>query len=157
MAPKTKEDIESRVREVIGPILNSMNLELVELELAGQGPRAKLRLFIEKPGGVTLADCEQASRFIGHALDVADPFPGSYTLEVSSPGLDRPLRGAEDYRRFAGRLARLKLVRPLEGEWTVVGRIQGLEGERILLEVKDRGRLEVGLADVAQGRLEVEW
>ncbi|HUK57403.1 MAG TPA: ribosome maturation factor RimP [Nitrospiria bacterium] len=151
------QTIIERIRELVGPILSSMGLELVDLELSGQGRRGHLRIFIDKDGGVNVDDCEQASRYVGHALDAVDPIPNAYLLEVSSPGLDRPLRKAEDYRRFAGKLARLKLVRPLDGAWVVVGRLRGLEGDRVELQPEDREAVQIALADIAQARLEVEW
>ncbi len=151
------DEIYERIREVVTPILNSMGLELVEVEVSGQGRRSQLRIFIDKAGGVTLADCEHANRFIGHALDVADPFPNAYTLEVSSPGLDRPLRHPEDYQRYRGRLIRVKLARPREGVWTLIGRLQGVEEGRLRIQPNGEDPFEVALVDVAQARLEVEW
>ncbi|HEY5648300.1 MAG TPA: ribosome maturation factor RimP, partial [Nitrospiria bacterium] len=93
-----REKIEE-IQGVIRPILDSMQLEMVDLEIHGRGRGSLLRVFVEKEEGVTIEDCEQANRFIGHALDVADIFEGSYTLEVSSPGLDRPLKKPEDFKR----------------------------------------------------------
>jgi ribosome maturation factor RimP len=156
MAQDTQTIIE-RIREVIGPILSSMGLELVDLELSGQGRRGHLRIFIDKPGGVNVDDCEQVSRYVGHALDVADPIPYAYLLEVSSPGLDRPLRKSEDYQRAAGKLVRLKLTRPMDGEWVIIGRLQGLQGDRVEVQPEEGERVQVALADIAQARLEVEW
>jgi ribosome maturation factor RimP len=156
MAPDTQTTIE-RIREVVAPILNSMGLELVDLELSGHGRRGLLRIFIDKAGGVNVDDCEQVSRYVGHALDVADPIPYAYLLEVSSPGLDRPLRKAEDYQRATGKLVRLKLNRPHDGAWVLIGRLKGLLGERVEVQPEDREPVQVALADIAQARLEVEW
>lgn len=139
------------------PILSSMSLELVDLELSGRGKGSHLRIFIDKAGGVNVDDCEQVSRYVGYALDAADPIPSSYTLEVSSPGLDRLLRKVEDYRRSTGKLIRLKLVRPLNGEWVIVGRLLGLEADRVELKPDDRDPVQIALADIAQARLEIEW
>ncbi|HET6464807.1 MAG TPA: ribosome maturation factor RimP [Nitrospiria bacterium] len=156
MAQDTQTIIE-RIREVVGPILSSMGLELFDLELSGQGRRGLLRIFIDKPGGVNVDDCEQVSRYVGHALDVADPIPYAYLLEVSSPGLDRPLRKAEDYQRATGKLVRLKLNRPHDGAWVLFGRLQGVEADRIEIKPEDGEPVKVALADIAQARLEVEW
>ncbi|MBI3597605.1 MAG: ribosome maturation factor RimP [Nitrospirae bacterium] len=156
MAQDTQTIIE-RIREVVVPILSSMGLELVDLELSGHGRRGHLRIFIDKAGGVNVDDCEQVSRYVGHALDAADPIPNAYLLEVSSPGLDRPLRKAEDYQRATGKLARLKLTRPLDGEWVIIGRLQGLQGNRVEIQSEDREPVQIALADIAQARLEVEW
>ena len=156
MAQDTETTIE-RIREVIAPILTSMGLELVDLELSGHGRRGHLRIFIDKPGGVNVDDCEQVSRYVGHALDVADPISHAYLLEVSSPGLDRPLRKAEDYQRAVGKLVRLKLNQPRDGEWVLIGRLQGLQEDVIEIKPEDGEPVKVALADIAQARLEVEW
>jgi len=153
MAPEIVE----QVKEAVTPILDSMGLELVDLEFSGRGRRGQLRIFIDKAGGVTADDCERASRFIGHALDAADPIPGGYTLEVSSPGLDRPLRRIEDYRRSAGKLVRVKLTRPLAGAWTVIGRLQEVQADRVVIRPDQGEAVAIAFADVAQARLEVEW
>ena len=89
-----------------------------------------MRVFIDKPGGVTLGDCEQVQVSLGHALDVENPIPHAYTLEVSSPGLDRPLKQRAEYERSFGKRVRLKLRMPLNGQWSVVG---------TLLEADDSG------------------
>jgi ribosome maturation factor RimP len=156
MTQETQSNID-RIREVVLPILESMGLELVDLELSGRGKGGHLRIFIDKAGGVTVEDCEQVSRYVGHALDVADPIPSSYMLEVSSPGLDRPLRKIEDYRRSTGKLVRLKLARPVNGAWVVIGRLQGLQEDNVELKPNDGDPVRIALTDIAQARLEVEW
>jgi ribosome maturation factor RimP len=117
-------------------------LELVDVDCLGQGGRALFRVYIDKPEGVTLDDCEQVHQSLGHALDVEDPIPHAYTLEVSSPGLDRPLKRQEDYRRSLGKLVSLKLRQPSEGQWRIVGR---------LIEVRDEG-VTLSLPSSNQGR-----
>ncbi|MBI5025635.1 MAG: ribosome maturation factor RimP [Nitrospirae bacterium] len=92
------ETLKERLRELILPIMDAMGYELQDVELLGKGGRFLLRVIIDKDGGVTLNDCEKASREIGAMLDVEDPIPSSYVLEVSSPGLDRPLRNPGDER-----------------------------------------------------------
>ena len=156
MAQETQAII-GRIRDVVVPILDSMGLELVDLELSGRGNGSHLRIFIDKAGGITVEDCELASRYIGHALDAADPLPGSYMLEVSSPGLDRPLRRIEDYQRSLGKLVRLKLGHPLNGAWVVIGRLQGLQENQLELKLDDGDPVRIALTDIAQARLEVEW
>jgi ribosome maturation factor RimP len=156
MTQETQANMD-RIREVVLPILESMGLELVDLELSGRGKGGHLRIFIDTAGGVTVEDCEQVSRYVGHALDVADPIPSSYMLEVSSPGLDRPLRKVEDYRRSTGKLVRLKLARPVNGAWVVIGRLQGLKEDYVELKPDDGDPVRIALTDIAQARLEVEW
>ena len=156
MAQETQANID-RIRDVVLPILDSMGLELVDLELSGRGKGSHLRIFIDKAGGIRVEDCELVSRYVGHALDVADPLPSSYVLEVSSPGLDRPLRKVEDYQRHTGKLVRLKLARPLNGAWVIIGRLQGLQGDRVEIKADDGDPVQVALTDIAHARLEVEW
>ena len=96
----------------------------------GQGARSIVRVFIDKPGGITVEDCGRAHLAIGPALDVADPFPHAYTLEVSSPGLDRAFKRIQDYRRALGKQVSMKLRQPINGQWRVVG---------VLTEVNERG------------------
>jgi ribosome maturation factor RimP len=156
MSQETQTNID-RIREVVLPILESLGLDLVDLELSGRGKGSHLRIFIDKAGGITVEDCEQASRYLGHALDVADPIPNAYMLEVSSPGLDRPLRKPGDYQRSIGKLVRLKFSRPLDGDWVLIGRLQGFKDDRVEIKPDDGDSIEIALADIAQARLEVEW
>jgi ribosome maturation factor RimP len=146
-----------RIREIVTPILESMGLELFDLEWTGRGSGSHLRVFIDKAAGITLEECEQASRFIGHALDVADPIPGTYVLEVSSPGLDRPLRKPDDYIRSIGKLVRLKLNRPIRGAWVMTGHLRRFEDDGLEVGTGDGTSVRIALEEIAQARLEVEW
>ena len=120
---------------VISPILWTLGLELVEVVCVGQGPRSVVRVLIDKPGGVTITDCEQAHKALGPALDVADPFPHAYTFEVSSPGLDQPFKRLQDYQRAIGKEVSLKLRQPLEGQWRVTGQLTQVDEQAVLLTV----------------------
>jgi ribosome maturation factor RimP len=110
-----------RISEVVSPILWALGLELIDVECVGQGARSVVRVCIDKPGGVTVEDCGRAHLAIGPALDVADPFPHAYTLEVSSPGLDRAFKRIQDYRRALGKQVSVKLRRPIDGQWRIIG------------------------------------
>jgi len=129
------EAIADRLQGVITPILWTLGLDLVDLLYVGQGPRSVIRILIDKPGGVTITDCEQAHRVLGPALDVADPFPHPYTLEVSSPGLDRPFRRLQDYQRAVGKEIALKLRQPLNGQWRVMGRLEEADESLVVLSM----------------------
>lgn len=129
------QSVVDRVQEVILPILWALGLELVEVVCVGQGPRSVVRVLIDKPGGVTVTDCEQAHKALGPALDVADPFPHAYTLEVSSPGLDRPFKRLQDYQRAIGKEVSLKLRHPLNGQWRVIGRLVEADEQAVSLTV----------------------
>ena len=119
-----------RISEVVSPILWSLGLELNDIVCVGQGPRSVVRVYIDKPGGVTIEDCGRAHLAIGPALDVTDPFPHAYTLEVSSPGLDRAFKRIQDYHRAIGKQVSVKLRQPIDGQWRVTG---------VLTEVNEQG------------------
>lgn len=129
------QSVVDRLQGVISPILWTLGLELVEVVCVGQGPRSVVRVLIDKPGGVTVRDCEQAHKTLGPALDVADPFPHAYTLEVSSPGLDRPFKRLQDYQRAIGKQVSIKLRQPLEGQWRVTGQLTQVDEQAAVLTV----------------------
>ena len=116
-----------QVREIAQRVVGSQGLELWDIEFRGGGKSRMLRLYIDKPEGVTHEDCATVSREIGTILDVEDAIPGSYTLEVSSPGLDRKLRGAADYERFAGSKIKLLTRELVENQKHFEGRLEGLQ------------------------------
>ena len=133
-----KEDILEKIRAVAGPVAAAEGLELVEVELGGAGGRTTLRLFIDKAGGVSLEDCSNISKSVSAALDVEDPLAGAYDLEVSSPGLDRPLRTPEHFQKYAGQKVRLKTYGPIaecENRKTFVGTLKGFESGKVAVDV----------------------
>ncbi len=134
---KESRPVVDRVSEAVSPILWTLGLELVDVVCVGQGPRSVLRVFIDKPGGITLDDCERAHVALGPALDVADPFPHAYTLEVSSPGLDRPFKRIQDYRRAVGKRVSVKLREPQAGQWRLAGLLIEATDEAIALTVTE--------------------
>ncbi len=152
-----------RVRQIAERVTASQGIELVELEFRGGGKARMLRLYIDKPGGVTHEDCAQISREIGTILDVEDAVPGGpYLLEVSSPGLDRKLVKPSDYERFAGSRVRLLTREAVEGSRHVDGRLQGLRDGRVAVEVgggkKSPARtVEVELGNVEKANLVPEF
>ena len=154
------QSVVDRLEGVISPILWALGLELVEVVCVGQGSRSVVRILIDKPGGVTVTDCEQAHKALGPALDVADPFPHAYTLEVSSPGLDRPFKRLQDYQRAIGKQVSLKLRQPLEGQWRVVGQLTHADEQAVVVAVST-GRsasqmLKLELPAIAEARLVVK-
>lgn len=171
MEPGEFRDDLDRIRAVAAPIVRALALELVDVETAGQGQGMVLRVFIDKPGGVTVHDCEQVHLSLGHALDVEDLIAHAYTLEVSSPGLDRPLKRREDYARMLGKQVNLKLRQPREGQWRLVGRLLAVDEQGLTLVVpvaKPPGhrrraspspplQTQLEWEAIAAGRLEVEW
>ena len=148
--------IEARVREVARRAAEERGLELVHVEFAGGARAPVVRVFIDKPGGVTHEDCSTVSHHMGTILDVEDFIASTYTLEVSSPGLERGLYKREDYERFAGRLAKLKTRGAVGGQRNFRGRIERVEGDEILFEDKTTGRVRVPLSEVAKANLEID-
>ncbi|HEX8720988.1 MAG TPA: ribosome maturation factor RimP [Pyrinomonadaceae bacterium] len=148
--------VESRVREITRRVAEERGLELVHVEFAGGARSPVVRIFIDKPGGVTHEDCSGVSTHVGTVLDVEDFIPGAYTLEVSSPGLERGLYGRADFERFAGRLARMKTRGAIGGQRNFRGRIAGVEGDDVLFEDKTTGAVRVPLSEVAKANLEID-
>lgn len=154
------QELVDRVRAIAMPIVRALALELVDVECAGQGARAVVRVFIDKPEGVTVQDCEQVHLSLGPALDVEDPIPHRYTLEVSSPGLDRPLKHRRAYERALGQLVRLKLRQPHQGEWVAIGRLEGVTDAGVTLAVRHPSSSEpvaFSWEAIAEGRREIEF
>ena len=145
-----------KITKMAERVAASEGLTLVDVELkSGRGSRL-LRVYIDKPEGVSHADCQLVSEQLGVLLDVEDPFPGPYTLEVSSPGLDRELIKPSDFAHFVGREARLVVREPVEGQKVLEGRLAGFEAGRVRLDLGDAGLKEVELGNIQRARLVVE-
>ena len=138
MSLKESLPVVDRISEVVSPILWALGLELIDIVCVGQGPRSVVRVYIDKPGGVTVEDCSRVHLAIGPALDVADPFPHAYTLEVSSPGLDRAFKRIQDYHRALGKQVSVKLREPIVGQWRVVGKLTEVNEQGVTIVVHDR-------------------
>ena len=141
---KESRPVVDRIGEVVSPILWALGLELVDIVSVGQGARSVVRVYIDKVGGVTVEDCGRAHLAISPALDVADPFPHAYTLEVSSPGLDRAFKRIQDYRRAVGKQVSVKLRQPIDGQWRLAGVLKEVNEQGVTIEVNDR-RVERGV------------
>lgn len=137
---------------LLEPAVSGLGYELVELEFAPAGSGGLLRLYIDAPPGITLDDCERVSRQVSAVLDAEDPIPGQYTLEVSSPGLDRVLRTREHFRRFAGSRVRLQLEVPIEGRKRFTGTLLESLDDGIAVEV-DGVRRVFGYAQIHKVRI----
>jgi ribosome maturation factor RimP len=149
-----------RVRTIAAPIARSLGVDVVDVECVGQGQRTLVRVFLDKPGGVSLEDCEQVHVSLGHALDVEDPIPHSYTLEVSSPGLDRPFKRREQYHRALGTPINLKLRTPINGQWRVVGTLQEVRDDGVTLLVEEKRTeqiLQLTWDQIAEGRPQIAF
>jgi ribosome maturation factor RimP len=130
---------------------------LDRIEVSMNRKQAFVRVFVDKEGGVTLEDCQRVSKEIGTVLDVEDPMPGPYTLEVSSPGLDRPLRTEGDYERYRGRLVRVNTYAPVGGSRDFVGELLGLVEGLVQVRNRESGAVtDIPLGSIAKARLEIE-
>ncbi len=147
------------MRDVAERVVSARGLELVDVEFKRRPDGWLVRLLVDKEGGIGLAELQEVSEEVSAILDAEDPIPTAYTLEVSSPGLDRPLRHEGDYRRFAGRRARVSTDEPIEGRRRFSGRLLGVEDGAVRLKLENEGGLVVSLPleRIAGGRLEVEF
>ncbi|NLC60864.1 MAG: ribosome maturation factor RimP [Gammaproteobacteria bacterium] len=159
-------DKATTITDLLAPTVEAMGLELLGVEYLPMPGGSLLRLYIDRPGtahgsevegeGVSVDDCEAVSREVSAQLDVEDPISGNYTLEVSSPGLDRPLFTPAHFERFVGESAKIGLKLPQDGRRRLQGRIAGVEGEVIRLDV-DGQEFEVAFGNVDKARLVPDW
>lgn len=149
-----------RLHSLVEPVVAAHGLDLVDVELRGEGGGRVLRVFIDKPEGVTLADCEAVSQDLNPLLDVEDPLGGGgYTLEVSSPGLDRKLTRPEDFRRFAGQRVRVRTRTPVgePGRSNFTGELLGLDAGAVRLRLENRAEAVIQWDNVHEARLAPSW
>jgi len=160
-----QEKLQTQIEALVMPILDDLGFELVDLQLQQDGRQLALRIFIDKPAGVTLDDCVAVSREVSAILEVEDPIRSAYRLEVSSPGLDRPLKKPADFERFAGQKIKLKtfnLIDPdLRGHTrkTFVGTLLGFEDGQVRLEQTDKkgGLIVLPLTEIDKANLEEDF
>jgi ribosome maturation factor RimP len=153
-----------RIRSVAERVVAAHGLELFDVQLRRESIGWVVRVFIDKPGpsgtpedSVGVEDCATVSREMSAILDVEDPLDRAYTLEVSSPGLDRPLRGAEDYRRFTGRRAKVVVEPAVDGQKHFAGHIEGVEGETLRFRAEGDKPHRIPLAAIKRAKLDVEF
>jgi ribosome maturation factor RimP len=153
-----------QIRAIAERVAAERGLEIWDIQSRRETGGHVVRVFIDRPGpsatpddSVSLEDCEQVNREIGTILDVEDPLPFGYTLEVSSPGLDRPLRSLDDYRRFTGRLAKVVVSEPVDKQKAFEGRLRGVDGDIVMLETPDARLHRLPVRLITRGRLEVEF
>ena len=147
-----KRKIEDTVTEMARPVVDRHKYELVDVEFVKEGVNWYLRVYIDKPGGVTIDDCQAVSEELSDLLDKADPISQSYFLEVSSPGLDRPLKKESDFVKFRGEQVEVKLFQPLEGKKVFEGELLGLEDGKIGIKLSNGETASFERAEVAMVR-----
>ena len=154
----------AQIRAIAERVAASLGLEVWDIQSRRETIGHVVRVFIDRPGpaetpeeSVSIEDCEQVNREMSTILDVEDPLPFTYTLEVSSPGLDRPLRDPADYGRFAGRMAKVVVSEAVDNQKAFEGRLRGVDGGHVLLEAPNGRMHRLPLRLITRGRLEVEF
>jgi ribosome maturation factor RimP len=146
----------AQLQAIIEPAVTALGFELVGIEYLSQGRHSVLRIYIDHEDGIDVEDCAEVSRQVSAVLDVEDPIRGEYTLEVSSPGLDRPLFTAEHYERYSGSLADIRLRSPLDGRRKFKGRMHGIKDGEVVIEVDGVDYL-LALDNIEKANLIHEW
>ena len=147
-----RETIE-RIERIVTPILEEESIELIDIEFRPSGKRWLLRIYIEKEGGVTISDCEKVNRELGRTLDVEDILEHPYTLEVSSPGLTRPLKSIKDFERYTGKQCKIVTSKPMEGRNDFTGEIVRTTGDGV--EIKGKiGVFTIPICDIKKAHLD---
>ena len=153
-----------QVRALANRIAGTYGLEIFDVQFRREAGGMMLRVLIDRPGpaataedSVSVQDCAHVSRDLGAVLDVEDIVATAYTLEVSSPGLDRPLRQPDDYRRFSGRRAKLVMRQPVDGQTFFKGRLGGMDDDAVLIDAEDGRRHRVPVGVITRANLEVEF
>jgi ribosome maturation factor RimP len=153
-----KEALLAQITEVVNGVADPAGIEVVEIQLLGAGKQRVLRIFVDRPEGVTHGDCEFVSQKVGNALDERDIVPGeNYTLEVSSPGVERKLTKPADYERFAGKKAKIVMREAVEQQTHWEGVLRGLEGEEVLVEPQEGRVVRIPLSVIKRANLKFEW
>ena len=152
-----RETYEQRTEELISPIIEQNQFELVDVEYVKEGGTWYLRAYIDKPGGITVDDCEVVSRALSDLLDKHDFIEDAYVLEVSSPGLGRPLKKEKDFARSIGEEVDVRTFRAISHQKEFTGILRDYDKEKIVLEMEDQELLEIARADIALNRLSFDF
>ena len=144
-----RKSIEATIEEIVQPIVDAKNFEIVDIEYVKEAGEYYLRVYLDKEGGISLSDCEVVSRELSEILDKKDPIKDNYFLEVSSPGLDRPLKKDKDFERYKGRDVEIKLYKPMNGSKQFEGELVGLTEDNNIKVIVDFTRKEVALIRLA--------
>ncbi|MCR5609714.1 MAG: ribosome maturation factor RimP [Lachnospiraceae bacterium] len=152
-----KEEYEQKTEAILKPIVDEFNFELVDVEYVREGGNYFLRAYIDKEGGITIDDCEKVSRILSDKLDEKDFIPDAYILEVSSPGLGRPLKKDKDFARSIGEEVELKLYKPLNKQKEFVGLLENYDTEKVYIRIDEETVMEFNRKDIALIRLTFDF
>ncbi len=150
------EPLIQEISKTIEPILQSQGLELIDVEYNREAQGWVLRIYLDREGGITVEDCAEASRELGAILEVRDLIPNRYVLEVSSPGVTRPLKRPEDFNKYQNRSVKIKLFMPLEGRRNFKGKLLGLKEDKVSVE-SERRIYEIPIQNIAKANLELDF
>ena len=150
-------DVDSQIWTITQEVVSGLGLELVDIELTGNRSQQLIRVFIQKPEGILLSDCVAVSRELGELFDDQNVIENSYRLEISSPGIERPLRKVQDFERYVGHRVRIRLKNKREGKRRIVGKIVGVDDNMIRIISKNGEKASFSLADIAKANLDVDW
>lgn len=145
--------ITKKVEHISSPIIQRLNFELVDIEFRNENGQWFLRLFIDKPGGVTLDDCRHTTEELNLLLDELDPIPASYNLEVSSPGIERPLRKRQDFERYCGEEVKISTYGVIEGQKRFVGILKSVNEEAVVVIAENKKEVNIPLKQIAKAKL----
>lgn len=148
------QETKQKIKELATQVAEEHGVEIFDIELLGTG-KILLRVIIDKEGGITLDDCEKFSKSLGALLDIEDPIPGSYTLEISSPGLDRPLKNIRDFQMSLGKLARIITTEKIENQNFFIGYISEINDGYVKLTVHGK-EIKIPFEKISKARLEIE-
>ncbi len=150
------EELQDKVSEMIEPAINDLGIDLVDIDLKKMGRKGLLRVYIETEAGVNIDHCEQVSREVSAILDVEDPIPYAYVLEVSSPGLERPLKRPADFIRFKGNLIRVVTREAIDKQTFFVGKLSEATDHEIVLHLPKDKEITITYDNISRSRLEME-
>lgn len=148
------QETKQKIKELATQVAEEHGVEIFDIELLGTG-KILLRVIIDKEGGITLDECEKFSKSLGALLDIEDPIPGSYTLEISSPGLDRPLKNIRDFQISLGKLARIITTEKIENQNFFIGYISEINDDYVKLIVHGK-EIKIPFEKISKARLEIE-
>lgn len=147
--------VRTDLQEMLSPVVSHLGYELLGIEQLPQGKHSLVRLYIDTETGITIEDCEKVSREVSAVLDVEDPISGNYSLEVSSPGLDRPLFSLDHYRKFIGKESKIRLHSPVNGKRRIKGIIQNVVDDLVIIQT-DEETLNLDLSQIEKANLVAE-
>ena len=152
-----RKSVEATIEEIVQPIVDAKNFEIVDIEYVKEAGEYYLRVYLDKEGGISLRDCEVVSRELSEILDKKDPIKENYFLEVSSPGLDRPLKKDKDFERYKGRDVEIKLYKSMNGSKQFEGELVGLTEDNNIKVIIDNQEVEFTRKEVALIRLAIKF